>query len=658
VDLEKIIAKALAPRKEDRYQHMEDLAVDLKRLGREMEAGSALSYEDLQKGLAPGRRRSRLLGALAVTLALALVAFGGWRIASRAGAKPDPRKLLILPIDVRGQGEGADYVGRAFAESLAVNLAEAGGVHLLPVPAEGELRASGPGASVREAEARGAGRLLTGVLTREGESVHASLSLVDVTENRIVWGVEEVARPEDLRALAPALARKVGAKLGASAPKPYDSPFNLTTREPLLDSPLYSEAVAAVRDQDPSAAAVTGRLVGEFPGEPDAHVLRAFAEWYAAAGYPPGSPRRTALDAALDALDRVDPGSPWDDYLRSVAAQWDGRHPEAVDRTTRILERGDLTPSARAFVLKRRGEQRTIYGDVAAGLDDLEEARRLEPADAEVYTFLSQVLTNEARPEDGLVRARQAAALSPLPKSRRALAWALQNLGRWDEAADAWMETCGSTEVPYMCALAAHALQHAGREPEAREAARRAEAAEPNPWGALWLAHTFAAGGDRAKAIRAFERYLDLNPSPAPDDLSGPDWAAFQGDRRLQDLLEDEWKAAADAWAQDCTAAPTMFTCGMHALALQKVGRQADASEAADRASEMVESAWGHYYLARCRALAGDRTAAVGHLRRYLELRAGGDPRLAGNPDFRRLDGDEEFESILVEIRGPRWVGH
>ncbi len=79
LDLDRIIEKALARHPGDRYQHMDDLVVDLKRLTKDLDSGSSPSFEDLQQNLQPKRRlRSMPLVAVISLLGIASIAWISW----------------------------------------------------------------------------------------------------------------------------------------------------------------------------------------------------------------------------------------------------------------------------------------------------------------------------------------------------------------------------------------------------------------------------------------------------------------------------------------------------------------------------------------------------------------------------------------------------
>ncbi|MEO0814091.1 MAG: protein kinase, partial [Myxococcota bacterium] len=89
----------------------------------------------------------------AAVVALAVIAVAGVGAAVYLGLKApaeetsastvDPNTLLVVPMEVRGDNGGADFLGRAFAEAIAVNLALDGTLKVLPVPTEAELTRAG-----------------------------------------------------------------------------------------------------------------------------------------------------------------------------------------------------------------------------------------------------------------------------------------------------------------------------------------------------------------------------------------------------------------------------------------------------------------------------------------------------------------------------------
>ena len=220
LELNRIIQKALGRRPSDRYQTMDDLAVDLRGLGRELESGSSPSYDDVTKALARKPSKRALLAVVAGALALLALGLGVWWIGFGRGPALDERTVLILSWETRGETAEGDYAGRAFAETLAINLARARELKVLPIVHPGNLNGD---AAFERARQAGAGLLLMGALVLDGKTVQARLSLMDVTETRILWGTEKEELEGELSTLASLLATEVAAKLGATFP--YDYPF-------------------------------------------------------------------------------------------------------------------------------------------------------------------------------------------------------------------------------------------------------------------------------------------------------------------------------------------------------------------------------------------------------------------------------------------------
>ena len=204
-----------------------------------------------------------------------------------------------------------------------MNLADGGKINVLPVPEAGELGKGGAMAQVRAAVKFGAGRLLTGARTRDGQAIRASLSLVDATRNRILWGAESDAGNMPLPKLAASLAGGVSRALGVAPRKLYDQYFYVTGSPAMAASPELIEALGALR-RCYAPLAATERLVAAFPGEADAYLLRAAALHYEAWYFDASTPKRRAGEAGLAVLERMDPGNPWIEMFRADFFARDG----------------------------------------------------------------------------------------------------------------------------------------------------------------------------------------------------------------------------------------------------------------------------------------------------------------------------------------------
>ncbi len=544
LEMDRIIQKTLAPAKANRYQTMEDLGVDLKRLGRDLETGSSPTYEDLKETPTPERHRMKMW-ILSGTFLAPVVAAGLWLLGPWRMGGADARTILILPMEIRGQADGADYLGRAFAEAIAVNLVQSKELRVLPVPAagpEGKSDALGPAKAAREV---GAGRLLTGALTRDGSIVHAGLSLLDAQENRILWGAQREAAGSSLPALAASLAQEVATALGARPRSLYDHFMNPTGDQNLVNSTEMTEALGALRRWEAAPALeATRRLVEAFPNEPEARALHIWAlcvdDWLLPVALPPSSPMWKEMEESLANLQRLDPNSPWHDFLQ---AWWSfdetGRGREAIEVYTRVLQRDDLTPAARAFILSFRGNVHTILGDTAAGVADLEEALRLDPANDSIYAIHAADLNNAGRYSGALTFARQAVALNPTDDYNQSmLSWALRGLGRWEESLAPSAKACELRRGQGNCAWYAVALQGAGRAHEAQEKARDAAALTDSSRGARALACYWALVGNRSEALRLLRRALELGIADF-QIIREPIFKPFHGDPEFERILAE-----------------------------------------------------------------------------------------------------------------------
>ncbi len=685
MELGRIIQKCLAPRRGNRYQSMEDLAVDLKRLGRELDIGSSPSYKDLAGELdVPRRRRwGRVVSVGLVSIAAAL---GAWRWFGPA-ASLDSRTVMIVPLEVRGSSAGGDYAGQAFAEGVAMHLARAGELTVLPL-ADGGLDGR---ALLERARRSGAGRVLTGALMHHGDGVQARLSLLDASRGTLLWGTESTDPDGDLPGMTSSLAKEVVEQLGTTLPRMYDYPTNLTGGPEMALSPLLGQTIGALRRGAGRSTALepSRRLVEAFPDELDAHMIRAFALYSSTQSV---EAIRAEVESTLAAMERIDPANPYSTFYRAQLHRLDWRNQEAIELFTEILERDDLTPAFRGYALRMRGLALKDVGAVVASLADMEESKRLDPTRAWTYQYLAQPLIRAGRPDEAVAAARHAIALAPdstaaLMNLRRVLG----SLGRFEEAVDPTQRACEISVDRKLsaCALYAVSLYRAGHAEKARAAAKEvlAMGAEEDPAAAYNLARYHALRGDSGQALRFLRRASDLGYDSEGDSPNeDPDFASLRGHPEFTEILGDfsrdriaearravelepdsfkawhdlgdavgwglgSWSEAVDLYEKSCALTTTQDPCAHYAYALYQVDRREEALKAARLASEREDEDWSTYHLACFYALAGDRDAAIDHLRRSLAL-GYWDGMILADPDLDALRGDPEFEALLATRTG------
>ena len=648
-DLESILRRCLEKDSAKRYQRTDELVASL----RELRAATATEVKLYR--LSRAVRHSWPLG-VAAAVTLAVVATVVWQSMSWMSTGGDPGTILILPLEVRSQEQGTAYLGRAFAESLAVKLAQATNLQVLPVPLAAEFEDSGLRERALASVELGAGRLLMGALTREGDIVRASLSLVDAGANRILWGTEQEATENELRFLVSNLSRDLALEMNAVMPKLYDYPWNITSNPELARSPLYLEVLTAVRNWGWSTVVPeAGRLVETFPDDPDALVLSL--EVFAIVGYMEQKDEETRERAneLLADLIRLDPKAPWEALYGGAILEWDGEIAEAIDRYTRILEREDLTPSLRSFILMQRGFARGFRKDpdVEGGLRDLAEATRLEPALWENHRTYGLLLSQVGRLEEALTEFRRAYAIAPSAAEIKAsLAELLIFTENYDEAVPFYTEFCAEEQHQNPCAKLANALHHAGREEEARAAAEAAEALEDAPEGALDLAQYRLRSGDKAGGLRWLRRWVEL-ATPRVPLRANYGLTPLRGDPEFEMMAAQQWPKAAAFNADRCASQPSRAACALQAVALELMGHHEEAEAAAAKAASLDETWRGCQLLAWYYACARNRDEVIRYLTCSRDL---GYPsptlRLGEHQDYAWIQADPEFHAIAVELGG------
>ncbi len=217
-----IIEKALARRPGDRYQVMEDVGIDLKRLGRDLESGSSPSFEDLQHTVPPKRwsvPRSLFAAGFLATIGLAV--WFGWlhdggkqqgtdSNAATPAPPVNPNWILVADFETSSQDFILATAARELVTTVFQNSEIVTPISRPQVQLGLELAGKAQGTRVvgeiaRELAYRAAARTyITGRIDRVGR-YSIVLSAVDARNSNVLFSVSDVAANDD--ALIPVLSR-------------------------------------------------------------------------------------------------------------------------------------------------------------------------------------------------------------------------------------------------------------------------------------------------------------------------------------------------------------------------------------------------------------------------------------------------------------------
>ncbi|HSD85627.1 MAG TPA: hypothetical protein VLG46_17325, partial [Anaerolineae bacterium] len=239
-ELQRIIGKALCKDKEERYQVVKDLLIDLKALREELifeaklerstpgdlTAGGTAGVERPTINTAKGSReetgelaaeRSTLNGIgrhkiAFAALGVALLALAGLGVYLLPGGGKSIDSIAIIPFTNVGADPDTEYLSDGIAESLISNLSQLPNLKVMS-------RSSAFRYKGRDIDPQEVGRelkvqaVLTGQLVQRGDALAISLELVDSRDSRQLWGEQYKRKLSDVLAVQTEITREISDRL-------------------------------------------------------------------------------------------------------------------------------------------------------------------------------------------------------------------------------------------------------------------------------------------------------------------------------------------------------------------------------------------------------------------------------------------------------------
>ena len=567
-ELERIVTKALTKDREDRYQTMKDLLIDLRALKRKMEVDaeidrtvapelrSALSTSSGQgvatahvsqagassaEYIVSGIRKHKIaVAAVALVVLVGLVAIGFYLRGRSTSVAIE--SIAVMPFVNEGGNADLEYLSDGMTDTLISSLSQLPNLNV-------KARSSVFRYKGKETSPQTIGKdlnvqaILNGRVSQREDQLTLTLELVDTQTENVIWSERYTRKQADLVALQSEIARDVSTKLktklsGAEEQKITKTStanteayqlylkglfyWNKRTPESLKSSlDYYNQAIA----KDPSYAlayagmALTYVLLPEYSaGDPADSMTKAKA-------------------AANKALELDNSLAEAHTSLAYVLYSYERNLPESEREFRRAIE---LNPNYATAHQWFGGGNLVALGRFEEAIAEGKRAEEIDPFSLIVITQLAGSFNYARRYDESIGQSRKAIELDQnFYIARMGLCQCYNGKGLFQEAIAECQRARAQNDDPYVFAYLIYAYARLGKRDEAMKAlAQLNESAKHRYVSAYTFATAYAGLGDkdlafqwleRSNADRAYE-ILWIKVDPLLDNL--------RSDPRFADLVK------------------------------------------------------------------------------------------------------------------------
>ena len=545
-DLQRIIRRALAKDKEERYQTIKDVAIELKELRRELEtnasettvsppfstdaprstaSGSTIETTSASSGSVPptvssaeyltqGVKRHKLgvgVALLILVSGIALVAYYLRTGKSDVGID----SIAVLPFQNRSTDSDTEYLSDGLAESLIYRLSQL--PNLKVSPTSSVMRYKGKETDINQiAKELEVDAVMSGRVSQRADDLTISVELVDARTKKIIWAEQYDRKMSDLlatqREIATTITQKLELKLTGNDAKGItkrytDSneayqlylkgrySFAKRTKDDILRAVDYFQQAIKLDPKFALAHARIAEAYGSMPAYPYLSPKEAFPQAKAAAQ------EALRIDATLAEAHT---------FLAYSLVIYDWNWAEAERSFKRAIELDPNNPSAHfrygQVYLAPVGRRDEALAEIMRGLD-------LEPLDINMGGTLAWAHLITGQKNKGLEQARKTYDLDPNhPIGRWILNQASTEVGMYEQAisiAEQWLQTDPTNQFALRDAGVAYAK--AGRRDKAEEMiARFRELAKKQYVPTCRIAAIYGALGEKDKAFEELTKAFEM----------------------------------------------------------------------------------------------------------------------------------------------------
>jgi eukaryotic-like serine/threonine-protein kinase len=250
MDLERIVNKCLEKDPNDRYQHVDELIVDLRKVERELTSGKQQSTSAVRSGSATGfiasKNPSKITRPVLIAVAALLITISGFYYF--AGEKAEVADLIqsiaVLPLENLSPDPDDAFFSAGMHEDIIIQLSKISGLQVI-------ARSSVIGYEAGQRNIRtissdlGVNNILEGSVRRAADRVRVNVSLTDIRTNRTLWAETYDRNLTDIFSIQSEIAVEIARALETRL---SDSEEELIGRQPTQITEAY-ELYLRAREQ-------------------------------------------------------------------------------------------------------------------------------------------------------------------------------------------------------------------------------------------------------------------------------------------------------------------------------------------------------------------------------------------------------------------------
>ncbi|HYV04259.1 MAG TPA: protein kinase [Blastocatellia bacterium] len=575
-ELQRIVTKCLRKERDERYQTMKDVLLDLKELRDELAMEAKLErsirpvshIENQQTLIAEAEitkqpatratdtpnaqttssaeylvseiKQHRRGVALASILLMAFIGFGYWVISNRATGTTDTfDSIAVLPFQNRSSDADTEYLSDGLAESLIYRLSQL--PNLKVSPTNSVLRYKGKETDVQNIGGElGVKAVMTGRIAQRGDNLTISVELVDVRNNKTLWGEQYERRMSELlatqREIAGEIINKLRLKLSGEGEQRLAKKYTTSNEayQLYLKGRFYwnkrneenlrkaIEQFKAAADKDPNYALA-------FVGLADCYVLLPFYSSASATDVTP--PAKAYAEHALEIDDSLGEAHTSLGYVNRLLWNWR----ETEKELKRALELNPNYATAHKFY----GNYLCDMGRFDEGLAEYKRAQELEPLSLIIYANLAEVYLGNGDLNAGVEQCQRAIDLDPnWYYARLVLALVYLKQGRGAEAlAEAEKSVELSKRLSGPLGVLGYVSAQTGKRSVAegvvKELEEKYSRRQANGYD---LARIYIGLGEKDLAVSWLEKDFKAHNATLPNFLYIPPLDSLRDDPRFKDL--------------------------------------------------------------------------------------------------------------------------